>query len=141
LEILAVESDTLLERHHLDLANAEPSLQQGPVWHLQMGGNPAGSISPTATNWLDEPRWPVAPMDLTLAIEFVIYSFFPDEWEQLNQDGTWIRLMKDAEQLVVSHFAAHMRAHFLRDANDRDRTWLAAQDNGSRAYDPRPSRI
>lgn len=140
LEILSVENDTLLERHHLDLANAKPSLQPGPVWHLQMGGKPAGSISPTATNWPDEPRWPTAPMDLALAVEFVIYSFFPDEWEQLNEDGTWIRLMKDAEQLVVSHFAAHMGAHFLRDANDRDRTWLAAQDNGSRAYDPRPSR-
>lgn len=139
LEILSVERDELLERHHLDLANAGPPAQAGPVWHLQVGGRPAGPVAATPTSWLDLPRWPIAPMDLTLAIEFVAYSFFPEKWEQLNERGDWLRLMKGAEQLVVSHFATLMEAHFLRDADSRDRTWLAAQDNGSGAYNPRPS--
>ena len=35
LEILDISGE-LLERHHIDLANA---LQDGPAWHLQYGGN------------------------------------------------------------------------------------------------------
>ena len=138
LEIFGVEAEKLLERHHLDLANAGSPGQAGPVWHLQMGGNPSGSIDPTETGWLDLPRWPTAPMDLTLAIEFLAYSFFPEKWVQLNDRGDWFRLMVGAEQLVVSHFAEHMTKHFGREASDRDRTWLTAQDNGSGAFDPRP---
>ena len=130
--------EKLLERHHLDLANAGSPGQAGPVWHLQLGGNPAGSVDPTETGWLDLPRWPTAPMDLTLAIEFLAYSFFPEKWVQLNDRGDWFRLMVGAEQLVVSHFAKHMADHFRREASNRDRTWLAAQDNESGAFDPRP---
>jgi hypothetical protein len=138
LEVFGVEAEKLLERHHLDLANAGSPGQAGPVWHLQMGGNPAGSVDPTETGWLDLPRWPTAPMDLTLAIEFLAYSFFPEKWVQLNDRGDWFRLMVGAEQLVVSHFAEHMADHFRREADNRDRTWLAAQDNESGAFDPRP---
>jgi hypothetical protein len=138
IEIMSVETEELLERYHLDLANSVVPPQPGPVWHLQVGGNPAGDLAATPTSWLDEPRWPVAPMDLSLAIEFLVYSFFPEKWEALNEDGEWVRLMKDAEQLAVSHFADQMKRHFQRDAESRDRTWLSAQDNKSRAYDPRP---
>lgn len=138
LEVFGVEAEELLERHHLDLANAGSPGQAGPVWHLQIGGNPAGSVDPTETGWFDLPRWPTAPMDLTLAIEFLAYSFFPEKWAQLNDRGDWFRLMVGAEQLVVSHFAEHMADHFRREASNRDRTWLAAQDNESGAFDPRP---
>ena len=139
LEIFGVEAEELLERHHLDLANSGQSGQAGPVWHLQLGGNPAGTVAPTETGWLDLPRWPTAPMDLTLAIEFLAYNFFPEKWLQLNNRGDWFRLMVGAEQLVVSHFATHMTAHFRRGASDRDHTWLTAQDNGSGAFNPRPA--
>jgi hypothetical protein len=139
LEVFGVEAEELLERHHLDLANAGLPGQAGPVWHLQMGGNPAGSVDPTETGWLDLPRWPTAPMDLALAIEFLAYSFFPKKWVQLNNRGDWFRLMVGAEQLVVSHFAEHMAGHFRREASNRDRTWLAAQDNESGTFDPRPA--
>lgn len=138
LEIFEVETEELLERHHLDLANAGSPGQPGPVWHLQMGGNPADSVDPTETGWLDLPRWPTPPMDLTLAIEFLTYSFFPEKWEKLNERSEWFQLVVGAEQLVVSHFAEHMTNHFRRKARDRDCTWLTAQDNRSGAFDPRP---
>jgi hypothetical protein len=124
VEIFDLENN-LIERHHLDLAN---SGQPGPIWHLQYGGNPASGIPPLPTSWLKPPRWPLPPMDLTLMIEFLVYSFFPDRWEELNGRGEWLRLVRDAEQLVVSHFAKRMNEHFGRDLGKRDRTWLMVQD-------------
>jgi hypothetical protein len=134
VEIFDVGSDTILERHHVDLANRG---QQGPTWHFQYGGNPAGGVEELPTSWLQEPRWPMAPLDLTLLIELLVYNFFPEQWRRLNGQGEWLRLVSQAEQLVVSHFAQHMAAHFARAAEQRDRTWLAAQDNAE--FDPRPS--
>lgn len=136
VEIFDVNTETLIERHHLDLANAG---QPGPVWHLQYGGNPAGDIDGLPTSWLQPPRWPMAPMDLTLAIEFLAYSFFPDKWERLNGSGEWLRLIGGAEQLVVSHFSRRMAEHFDCAPGRRVETWLAAQDNEYGTLDARPS--
>jgi hypothetical protein len=133
LEIFDIKSDELLERHHLDLANPG---QAGTAWHLQYGGNPAAGIPGLPTAWLGEPRWPVAPADLTLLLELVAYNFFPDEWAQLNEEGEWLRLIWAAENLVVSHYARFIDAHFGRQADLREGTWLAVQDNNK--FDPRP---
>lgn len=131
IEVVDVQSENLLERHHVDLANRN---QDGPTWHFQYGGNPAANGAELPTGWLQEPRWPLAPIDLTLLLELLVYSFFPDQWRKLNGQGEWLGLIWEAEQLVVSHFAQHMSDYFKH--SDRDRTWLAAQDNAD--FDPRP---
>ena len=134
VEVFDVADETLLERHHIDLANRG---QAGPTWHFQYGGNAEGGLPDLTTSWLQEPRWPIAPVDMTLLIELLVYNFFPEQWLKLNGQGEWLQLMWDAEQLVVSHFAQHMARHFEKDVSTRDRTWLAAQDNAD--FDPRPS--
>ncbi|HWW68266.1 MAG TPA: hypothetical protein VNY83_09825 [Solirubrobacterales bacterium] len=136
VELVDHASEELLERHHHDLAN---SGQEGPVWHLQYGGNPADSTKPLPTSWIDPPRWAVPPMDLTLLAETIVYNFFRAEWEELNRRNEWVTLILDAEQLVMSHFAGHMQAHFGRDRSLVDRTWLTAQDNILSGLNPRPS--
>jgi hypothetical protein len=133
VEIFGVQSDDLVERHHVDLANRG---QHGPAWHFQYGGNPAGGVEKLPTGWLQEPRWPSAPLDLTLLVELLVYNFFPEQWSRLNGQGEWLRLIAETEDLVISHFARHMAHHFHRGAGHRDRTWLAAQDNAE--FDPRP---
>jgi hypothetical protein len=134
VEIFDVATNGLLERHHVDLANRG---QDGPTWHLQYGGNPAGEVESLPTSWLQEPRWPMAPLDLTLLLELLVYNFFPEVWRRLNGQGDWLRLIWEAEQLVVSHFAKHMAEHFARAPDRRDRTWLAAQANAE--FYPRPA--
>jgi hypothetical protein len=136
LEIFDVTDESLLERHHIDLANRG---QQGTVWHYQYGGHPAGGIPDLPTSWLEVPRWPIFPIDLTLLLEAISYNFFPVEWERLNESGEWLRLVCSAEELAVSHFAAHVTQHFSRAAEHRDRTWLSAQDDQSSGFDPRPA--
>ncbi len=133
LEIFDIESDKLLERHHLDLANRG---QAGTAWHLQYGGNPAAGVPDLPTSWLGEPRWPCAPVDLTLLFELVAYNFFPDEWAQLDEEGEWLHLIWAAEDLLVSHYARFIDAHFSREVDLREGTWLAVQDN--MRFDPRP---
>lgn len=136
LEIIDVKTEALLERHHHDLANLN---QTGPVWHLQYGGNPAGGeLEKLPTSWLSPPRWSELPMDLTLLADAIAYNFFSEEWEKLNADGAWVNLIVETEQLVVSHFAEHIHAHFTRPPTHRDRTWLAAQDNRAGGMNPRP---
>lgn len=133
LEIFDIESDGLLERHHLDLANRD---QRGTAWHLQYGGNPTAGVPDLPTSWLREPRWPVAPVDLILLLELVAYNFFPDAWARLNEDGEWLHLIWAVEDLLVSHYARFIDAHFACRADLREGTWLGVQDNSR--FDPRP---
>ena len=129
-----VELDVPSERHHLDLANID---QTGPVWHVQLGGNPSG-YEKFKTSWLGPPRWPLPPADLVLVAEALLLNFYEPAFARLNRDGDWVRLVQSAEDLVMTHYRRHMERHFQRGAN-RDSTWLVAQDNRSRALNPRPA--
>jgi hypothetical protein len=126
LEIVDVNEEALIERFHFDLANPG---QAGSVWHLQYGGNPAPGLGALPTSWLDVPRWPSPPAELALAAEMITYNFYPAEWEALTERGEWLRLIFDAEELVMSHFVREMGRYFQRDRDERDGTWLMAQDN------------
>jgi hypothetical protein len=145
VEVFEIRGEKLISRSHLDLSNPAPpgaprsEAQEGPVWHLQFGGNPAGDVEPTPASWLKVPRWPIAPMDLLLTVELVVFSFFPEKWMKLNRNGTWIRAMLWAENLVLRHYSDQLAKHFERVS--RDRTWLTEQDNQSGGFEPRPSRV
>jgi hypothetical protein len=121
------------ERHHLDLANER---QPGPVWHLQLGGNPSG-YDKFATSWLGPPRWALPPADLVLVAETLAFNFYPAAFAELNRDGDWVRLVQSAEDLVLTHYRRQMERHFRR-GSARDSTWLAAQDNEALLLNPRP---
>jgi hypothetical protein len=122
----------LLERHHIDLASPN---QNGPVWHLQYGGNPANHPKPD-THWLDPPRWAVPPADLALLLETVAFNFYPEKWEELNANGDWLRAVTAAEDLTLKHYLSHMTSHLRIRPDNRMQTWLAMQDNAS--WNPRP---
>ncbi|MDP8942554.1 MAG: hypothetical protein M3N16_00285 [Actinomycetota bacterium] len=132
LEILDTSGE-LLERHHIDLANA---LQDGPAWHLQYGGNSRNFPKPK-TQWLGPPRWAVPPADLALMLETVAFNFYYHKWQELNGDGNWLRAVKRAEDLSMRHYVERLAQHFRRESDDRQQTWLAMQDNAT--WDPRPT--
>jgi hypothetical protein len=133
LEIYAAEDDRLVARHHLDLASRG---QEGPVWHLQLSGNPPGDRELT-DSWLSVPRWPLLPADAVLAAELAVYNFHPTVWQAMQADGQWVRLVQTSEDFLYTHYLAHAQNHFARQAPNRSSTWLAAQDNKS-GWDPRP---
>jgi hypothetical protein len=133
-EVVDVGSGALLERHHIDLANPN---QGGPTWHYQYGGNPQAGLAAVPTAWIQEPRWPVAPLDFTLLLEVLVSNFFPDAWGELKSNNQWLRLIWKAECLMVWRFSELMKEHFAKSSDSKDRTWLMAQDNSE--FDPRPS--
>ena len=128
-----VEIEQPCERHHLDLCNGQ---QPGPVWHLQLGGNPGG-YDKFDTTWLSPPRWAVPPADFVLVAEAVVFNFYRSAFDRLNRDGTWMRIVKSAEDLVLTHYRRHMERHFQPGAG-RTSTWLAAQDNETALLGPPP---
>src|SRR5258706_7476804 len=100
IEMYEPGTDVLLARQHLDLANTS---QAGPVWHLQFGGKPAQGEKPEIM-WLKVPRWPVAPTDFILIVEFVLFSFFANVWRSIAASTPWRDHVKAAERLVLTHY-------------------------------------
>jgi hypothetical protein len=137
IEMYAVENDRLVARHHADLSN---SGQEGPVWHLQFGGNPSGAEK-LDDGWLSVPRWPAPPGDAVIAADLIAYNFHYNDWLALQEDGDWLRLVNRAEDLMLTNYVERLSAHFGgKPAIDRTTTWLSSQDNMSGGWDPRPVR-
>lgn len=134
VEMYSVNDEQLLARHHADLSDP---MQDGPVWHLQFGGNPSGEER-LPDSWLSVPRWPAAPGEAVLACDLIAYSFHYPRWLELQTDGGWVRLVQRAEDLMMTQYLERLKAHFSAQAHDRQSTWLAAQDNKGGAWDPRP---
>ena len=74
-------------RFHFDLANVT---QQGPIYHLQIGGK----SRPEEASWLPEsltvPRFIHAPVDLVLAAELIAANFYPDEFADIRREPSWV---------------------------------------------------
>lgn len=98
IEVYAVVDDRLVARHHADLSNRQ---QDGPVWHLQFGGNPSGTEA-LADSWLGTPRWPAAPGDIVIAADLIAYNFYYPDWLRLQEDGDWLRLVNRGLLHVLS---------------------------------------
>ena len=128
IEVLELANRRPVARHHHDLANPG---QNGPVWHLQLGGAPVND------HRLDVPRWPIAPMDPVLVIELAVYSFFNDTWKELRSSNPWRRIIKRSEDLLLPHY--HTRLQEYRAQEDRADSWLAYQCNLTGAWKPRPA--
>ena len=77
------------------------------------------------------------PADVALMLESVAFNFYYDKWQELNENGSWLRAVKAAENLSMRHYIARLGEHFRRKPDDREQTWLAMQDNAT--WDPRPA--
>ncbi len=77
-----------LTRWHIDKANKQADrFQEGPLFHVQMGGhhhNNRGEDLP-----IKRPRWNHPPLDIVLFCELVAANFFPEKWQQINNDPAW----------------------------------------------------
>jgi hypothetical protein len=134
IELYEPGTDNLLTRQHLDLANLG---QAGTVWHLQLGGKPAEGTKP-GTLWLKVPRWPVAPTDFILIVEFVLFSFFPGVWRGVAPSSPWRDYIKTAEHLVLTHYRERLNTYL--DVSTTASSWLAAQENDAAVWNPRPAK-
>lgn len=78
------DKSNLQARWHVDLANIsdmQEESQEGPVFHIQFGGNSATNEDRSLDFKLDRPRWMYPPIDFILACEIVVANFFPTNGE------------------------------------------------------------
>lgn len=121
-----------IARHHFDLANPK---QHGSVWHLQQGGNGFG-------NGLETPRWATLPMDLVLTLDLIVFNYAHTRWMKLQNDGTYVSAILEAEDLVQSAWVRSVSA-MLDSPRQRRVTMLRLLDNEwlptwQPMMDPRP---
>lgn len=86
----------VLLRLHFDLANPK---QQGPKYHMQVGGNAQDDEVHWFPQVLSVPRLVHMPVDLTLATELVAATFYPDEYKRFRREASW----KSSRQVSQAH--------------------------------------
>lgn len=117
------EEGALLTRQHSDVANVQ---QWGPVGHLQLGGLP--SIGPRPPlEWLDQPRWPLPPMDLVLLAELALYSFAPEGWNRVRELPVWQEQVQRSESLAYTLWLTKLQEYWNQRGSGS--TWLTEQCN------------
>jgi len=96
-------------RYHVDLANAG---QRGPYSHLQLGGR---SIPPDENcDWAEivgEMRWALPLFDVVLATEFVVYSFWPEKWEDLSKKPEFVNSVCQSQTELFDPFLELWRTY------------------------------
>lgn len=116
LEILGEDSRIIMSTH-IDLAekNNAGIFQGAPLYHLQFGGHRPGGDR-TQENRLKVPRLMHPPLDLLLALDILVANFFPDKWEELRQDPSWIAAICQSQKLCYTTYVSKL-ADCLNEAN------------------------
>jgi hypothetical protein len=103
LEITNVAGESL-QRWHVDRANkSKERYQQGPLYHLQIGGHWRGGDRSFEVD-LEEPRWCHPPLDVVLLAEVVAANFYPKEWRLLHARDTWCGLVQSSQKLCFTDY-------------------------------------
>ena len=99
--ILAGLGKRVMLRLHFDLAN---SGQQGPKYHIQIGGVEA----PSEYCWLHPsvnlPRIAHPPSDIVLICEMIACNFFPDQYRAIRTDPIWQGVVRDIQRSVLQEY-------------------------------------
>ncbi|WP_156522783.1 hypothetical protein [Erythrobacter neustonensis] len=91
-------------RWHLDRANIG---QQGPLFHLQMGGHLPGFRDRELP--IAEPRWCHPPLELGLLCEVLAANFFPAKWARsVRDDPAWCDAIRRLQKLCFTDYVARL---------------------------------
>ena len=100
-ERIDTNTGRVMLRFHFDLANPA---QQGPKYHMQVGGN----AQPDEYHWfpkaLSVPRFLHTPVDLVLASEFIASTFYPTRYRDIRREPSWIGSMNDSQNHLLAGY-------------------------------------
>ena len=88
-------------RIHFDLANAG---QQGPRYHVQVGGNPHEGEFSWFPEALSVPRLHHMPMDLVLATEMIAANFYKEDYKEIRREPTWKHTLSTSQNHLLSAY-------------------------------------
>ena len=94
-------------RFHFDLANRD---QDGPEYHLQVGGNARSEEYHWLPGVISLPRFVHPPVDLILAAELISASFYPDHYRNMRREPSWVGVRRNS--------ASHFLTDYFRTASE-----------------------
>jgi hypothetical protein len=105
-------------RYHFDEIISD---QNGPDFHLQVGGSPEYEEFCWLHKSIGVPRIAFPPMDLILACELVTANFFPDLYFKLKNDPEWMSAVQKSEDLFQRpYFESRMNMLNAREGSRAD---------------------
>jgi hypothetical protein len=110
-------------RLHFDLAN---SGQEGPKYHIQVGGVPGQNEHCWLHPSMNLPRIAHPPADIVLICEMIAKNFFREEYRTIKTDPTWRGAVRDAQRLVLQEYFQLCYETVTRKQHDQsllDRLW------------------
>jgi hypothetical protein len=99
--------ERVMLRCHFDLANPN---QDGPLYHLQIGGNPRAEEYCSYPKEFDLPRLIHHPLDTVLLCQLVVANFFPADYQEIRRDINWRWAVKTVERYLLSEYYAQCLA-------------------------------
>lgn len=117
---LASHGRRVIMRWHYDRANAD---QDGPVYHLQVGGNPEGTEFCWLHPFLQVPRFVCAPTDLVLACEFIIANFYSPVFDRIRKEPGWKALVRKSQEELLHDYYSKCHAAMNRGDSILDALW------------------
>lgn len=93
--------ERVMLRCHFDLANVS---QDGPKYHLQIGGSAIESEYCWFPKELDLPRLIHCPLEIVLLCQIIVANFFPEEYKKIRKDPTWVGAVKKVEKHLLKEY-------------------------------------
>ena len=93
--------------------------QYAPFFHLQFGGKPLKAEFCWFPHYLELPRFVSPPVDLILACELVVATFFPSVHSKLRQDSVWRSIIRESESFFLNTYYEICKNYFDRLSKDQ----------------------
>ncbi|MHB8178352.1 MAG: hypothetical protein ACYDA5_10355 [Vulcanimicrobiaceae bacterium] len=101
-------NDRLILAWHLDRVNDDHKPEEiHPLYHFQHGGKTVKESKDLSWGnglFLDAPRLLHPPLDMVLAVDFVLANFLPTRYVECIEDGLYCRLVRDAQVRILGPF-------------------------------------
>ena len=110
----------VISRCHFDTCD---SGQYAPYYHFQLHGDPEDNEIYWYPNTIELPRFPSPPLDLILACEIIVATFFPTKHRLLVEQGEWTKLIKESECYLLSNYFRKV-VEYLDNCDFHDKTLL-----------------
>ena len=93
--------------YHVDRHIVSESKEPHPMYHFHFGGNKMrfDEINIGNTIFLDCPRIMFHPLEMLLGLDFVLSNFFPEYWNELQHQSTYMSLIQEYYTALVKPFA------------------------------------
>lgn len=116
------KEDSLIAAWHVDRHIGERAIEEGeregerqyevhPRYHIQYGGNETKDVHSGGLLMMAPPRWASPPMDIILAVDFVVANFCGALWEALCGRPEYGRIVSNAHTALWVPYVGSLWAH------------------------------